>query len=210
VATVTGSGLTASNNQGIWLINANGTASLRVRNGQTNSDGTIYKTIGAPALNNKGEIAFVGSLKTGTGNVTKADATRIWTIGVDGTVQLVAKASGSVPDLDGAVFESFSQLAYPDDCGVIFLATLAAGTGNITSGNNKGIWAVNAAGTTKLLLRTGDSMTVNGTIKTIADILLFSSSTDASGATRQVTTAGDLVYKVKFTDGTYGILESVQ
>jgi hypothetical protein len=209
-ATVIGTGLNTSNNQGIWLISANGTASLRVRTGQTNADGTIYKTIGAPVLNNKGEIAFIGSLKTGTGNVTTANDDRIWSIGANGTIQLIAKASGSAPDLTGAVFESFTQLAYPDDSGVIFVATLVVGTGDTTTTNNVGVWAVNASGATKLLIRKGDSMTINGAIKTIADILLFTSASDTLGATRQITSAGDLVYKVRFTDGTYGILETVQ
>ncbi|MCX6973979.1 MAG: hypothetical protein NTZ94_06690, partial [Verrucomicrobia bacterium] len=112
--------------------------------------------------------------------------------------------------LTSAVFASFTQLAYPDDSGVIFVATLTAGTGGVTTSNNKGLWAVNAAGATKLLLRTGDSMPVNGVTKTISDILIFTSTADASGATRQVTSAGDLVYKVKFTDGTFGVFESVQ
>ena len=93
---------------------------------------------------------------------------------------------------------------------MIFVATLTVGTGGITTGNNKGIWAVNALGATELLIRTGDSLTVNGAIKTIADLLIFTSSADICGATRQVTSAGDLVYKVRFTDGTFGLLESLQ
>ena len=209
-ATVTGTGLNTSNNQGIWLINGNGTGSLRVRKGQSNTDGTIFADIGVPVLNNNGQIAFIGTLKTGSGNVTKADATRIWNIAANGTIQLVAKASGPAPDLNGAVFETFTQLAYPDESGVIFVATLTVNTGGITVGNNKGIWAVDALGVTKLLIRTGDSMTINGAIKTIADILIFTSSAEMSGATREVTSAGDLVYKVRFTDGTFGLVESVQ
>ena len=93
---------------------------------------------------------------------------------------------------------------------VSFVATLVIGTGDVTATNNMGVWAVNASGTTKLLIRKGDSMTVNGAVKTIADILIFNSSAETSGATRQVTAAGDLVYKVKFTDGTFGLLESLQ
>jgi hypothetical protein len=209
-ATVTGTGFSTSNNQGIWLINGNGTSSLRVRKGQVNTDGTIFAQIGSPVLNNNGQIAFIGALKTGTGNVTKADASRIWNIAANGTIQLVAKASGPAPDLNGAVFQTFTQLAYPDDGGVIFVATLTIGTGGITTSNNKGIWAVNALGVSELLIRVGDSLTVNGGFKTIADLMIFTSSADMSGATRQVTSAGDLVYKVRFTDGTFGLLESVQ
>ena len=93
----------------------------------------------------------------------------------------------------------------PEGGGVVFLADLAPGAGGVNAGNSQGVWSADRTGKLKLLVRTGDGMQVNGAIKTISALTIFTSTPDAGGQTRSFNNRRRLAYKAAFTDGTQGI-----
>jgi len=202
--TLSGNGITTSNNTGIWLYGANGTGSQLLRTGQEAPGGGVFKSLSAPLLNSVNEIAFTGTL-TGNG-VTKTTATGIWSADSSGTLQMVARSGAAAPGLSGAVFGTFNQLACPDETGVVFVATLVNGYGGTSNSNNVGLWAVPAPGETpELILRKGDSFTAGGVTRTVAEILIFNSTAENAGATRHINSSGDLIFKINFTNGSSGL-----
>jgi hypothetical protein len=202
--TLSGNGVLTTNNTGVWLYGSNGAGSQVIRTGQSAPGGGIFKTLSAPVLNSSNEVAFMGTL-SGSG-VTTTNAAGIWSADSSGNIQQIVRAGAAAPGISGAVFSTFTQLAYPDEAGVVFVATMAAGTGGITATNNVGLWAAEAPGDTpELIVRKGDSFTVGSSPKTISDILIFNPSTETAGAARHMNALGDLVFKITFTDGSSGL-----
>jgi hypothetical protein len=201
---LSGNGVLTTTNSGIWLYSSNGTGSQVVRTGQSAPGGGIFKTLSAPVLNSSNEVAFMGTL-SGNG-VTKTNAAGIWSSDSSGAIQQIVRSGSAAPGIPGAVFSTFTQLASPDEAGVVFVATMATGPGGIATSNNVGLWAAEAPGDTpELIVRKGDSFTVGSSPKTISDILIFNSSTETAGAARHMNALGDLIFKITFTDGSSGI-----
>jgi hypothetical protein len=201
---LSGNGVLTTTNSGIWLYSSNGTGSQVVRAGQSAPGGGIFKTLSAPVLNSSNEVAFMGTL-SGNG-VTKTNAAGIWSADSSRAIQQIVRSGSAAPGISGAVFSTFTQLASPDEAGVVFVATMATGPGGIATSNNVGLWAAEAPGDTpELIVRKGDSFTVGSSPKTISDILIFNSSTETAGAARHMNALGDLIFKITFTDGSSGI-----
>jgi hypothetical protein len=175
---LSGNGVLTTTNSGIWLYGSNGVGAQVVRTGQ-----------GAPSA-----------------GVTATNAAGIWTADSSGTVQQVVRAGSSAPGVSGAVFSTFTQLAYPNEAGVVFVATMATGPGGISASNNVGLWATEAPGDTpELIVRKGDSFTVGSSPKTVSDIQIFNPSPSTAGSGRHMNALGDLVFKITFTDGSSGL-----
>jgi hypothetical protein len=202
--TLSGNGVLTTTNSGIWLYGANGTGSQVVRTGQSAPGGGFFKTLSAPVLNSKNALAFTGTL-SGNG-VTTANTTGIWSAEASGTLQQIARAGAAAPGISGAVFSAFTQVAYPDEAGVVFVGTMATGPGGITATNNTGLWAAEAPGVSpELILRKGDSFQVGSSLKTVSEILVFNQPAATAGAVRHLNAFGDLIFKITFTDGSSGI-----
>jgi hypothetical protein len=151
-------------------------------------------------------LAFTGTLKAGIGGVSSSNATGIWIVSPEGVLSTVARAGDLAPGLSGAKFASFNQIVLPDEAGIAFVATLATGSGGISSSNNIGLWAAPVSGGEPVLIvRIGDSLTVGGVVKTIASFSVFSASPNTPGAGRHFNAAGDLVFRLVFTDKSSGI-----
>jgi hypothetical protein len=179
-----------------------------VRTGVAQSDGRIFQTISSPILNGAGNLAFTGALKTGVGGVASANATGVWTISPEGELATIARVGDAAPGLSGARFASFSQIAYPDEAGIAFTATLATGAGGVTTSNNFGFWAASEPGSSpSLIIRTGDSFVVGGVTKTISKFSVYSASAATAGARRSFNALGDVIFVLTFTDGTSGLFK---
>ena len=100
----------------------------------------------------------------------------------------------------------------PDNGQPVFLAKVAAGPtqaglpSGIGATNNMGVWAVDATGAIRLLVRTGDTLLVHGGPKTVSLLSLLSAVTGSPGQARSYNDAGDLVFRATFTDHTQAIL----
>jgi hypothetical protein len=221
-AVIAGGGIAAGNNSGIWA--ESGTArnlELVARLGESSTysavtaSGTqtisgVFTALGNPVSNAGDQVAFIGTVKIGTGR-TAASSQGIWVAGTAASgLSLVTQAQNPAPYCAiGAKFSSFAELVLPDQGGAVFVANLAA-TG-VTTANNQGLWAVGTNGQLNLVARKGDVLVVdsNNDLKTVASLSIFSTSTATAGQTRSFNNAGDLVYKVTFTDGTQSLYQVV-
>jgi len=220
-ATITGNGISSSNNSGIWAESGSNGLTLIVQTGTTApsypstsplhksgaTDGT-FLTLSDPVYSNTDTVAFLGTTGNGVG---------IWAT-TSGTLALVARAGDSAPDTTGSVsasspvFAAFSQFVLPDQEGVIFLATLTNGTGGVTKANNQGIWAMNSNGVLKQVICTGNALTINGSVKIITALSLFNAPAASTGQARHfnnpANNPGSLAFKATFADGTITIVQT--
>jgi len=213
-ATVTGTGsstgdYTTGNNSGIWADDNSGTRQLVVQIGTEapGIPGALFSVLSDPVYNNNNAVAFLGTLKIGTGDTVSTPVNNsigIWS-NDGGTLHLVVRQAQSAPGCpNGEVFSSFSQFVLPDQGGVVLLGNLTSGFA--TTANNQGIWAVDKFGVLKLIVRKGD--TLDG--KTIQTLTFLSSVNQELGQTRSFAQSnGNLLYKVTFTDSSWGIYKVV-
>jgi hypothetical protein len=203
-ATFSGNGVSSGNNTAIFRYSSNGTGTLVARTGVASGNQT-FQSLSSPLLNNAKDVAFTGALATG-GNVTSSNANGIWTISSNGTLTKIFRSGDSAPGLAGATFASFSQLAFPANGSIVFAATLATGSGAVSSTNNQGVWAASSTGANpKLVIRTGNSLSVGGAGKTISSFDLFSASSATEGVGRTINSDGDIILKLNFTDKSSGL-----
>lgn len=135
-------GVTTSNSSGIWSESA-GELTLIARAGNAapgTSNAAFDDTIGRPALNAHGHVAFFAELQ-GSG-VSRADDTGIWSDG-SGTLALIAREGSQAPGAPaGANFAGlaghFTSPTHSDSGTVAFRATLQNAIG-ISMGD--GIWS---------------------------------------------------------------------
>ncbi|MEY2906116.1 MAG: hypothetical protein RLZZ408_587, partial [Verrucomicrobiota bacterium] len=179
------------------------TGALVVRTGVASGNQT-FQSLSAPLLNNAKDIAFTGALATG-GNVTSSNANGIWTIDSNGSLTKIFRSGDSAPGVVGATFASFSQLAFPANGGITFAATFATGSGMVSGTNNQGVWSVSNSGATELVVRTGNSLSVGGAVKTISSFDFFSASSVTEGVGRTINSWGDIILKLNFTDKSSGL-----
>jgi sugar lactone lactonase YvrE len=206
-------GTTKTNATGIWADTSSGTRKLIARLGQvapgTGSNAT-YLTLSDPVYNANEAVAFRGTLSVGTGLATAATASGIW-CNSTGSLQIVAQQGGPAPGCPSGVnYLAFTELALDDvdgatqQGGAIFLATLS-GTG-VTTANNAGIFAVDAAGTPQLIVRTGEVF--NG--KIITALAFLPAETVVNGQGRSLSQGtGDLVYTATFSDKSQALVNVV-
>ena len=198
-----GSGITSSNNYGIWADRGS-TRQLIARTGASARGITrgIFAGLSEPVYDNLDRVAFLGTLKVGSG-VTTANATGIWSTGTSGVLSLVTRAQAQAPGCPaGAKFAAFNQFVLPDRGGVMFLGTLTAGSGGVAGANAQGVWAVDTLGRLKLVVRTGDTLNIDGDVKTISTLTIFSPGVQSSHFNR----SGGIIYRATFTDGTQGLI----
>jgi hypothetical protein len=211
-AKVSGSGVSSSSNLGIWADDYTGTRQLVVRTGTTAPDAAgaatsaVFKKFSDPVYSGSNAVAFIGTLTQGGGGVTAANDTGVWS-NDGGTLHLVAREGVQAPGCGaGVVFKTFTQIALPDQGGVVMFAKLG-GTG-VTSASDMGIWAVDTGGTLQLIAREGTAHAVTG--KTIKTLSFLPTIAGVSGQTRGFSqSTGDLVYSATFTDGSAGIFKVV-
>lgn len=171
-----------------------------------------YLLLNDPVNKNSDNIAFISTLGA---PATTANNSGIWSDStVLGTVSLVARKGSIAPDTNGALFQTFREIVLPDVGGTVFLADLKVGTGvpAVTSANKTGVWGSDAAGVVTLLMRVGDTFSVehmgnSGCCmdKIIRSISIFACQPTVGGQGRNWELGGDLGFKASFTDGTNGV-----
>lgn len=151
-AFLTGTGVTTSNNAGLWS-GGPGSLALKARTGSQApgvADGVNFAGLTSPALNGGGKIAFRGTLAGAA--VTSANDSGIWSEG-SGSVALVAREGNQAPGApSGAHFFSFDPPVFNDAGHTAFTASLTGG--GVSPGSNQGIW-LEQSGNLALVARTG-------------------------------------------------------
>ena len=155
-ATLSGPGIDATNDRGIW---SNSAASLHpvVRLGEAapgTADGVNFASFssGGSAIDSTGKVGFFARL-AGTG-VDDSNDSGVWQE-TGGSLTLLAREGSSAPDTEsGAVFSDISpQLSFYVGRGRIPIRANLTGTG-VTAANNSGVWS-QAGGNLHLVVRKG-------------------------------------------------------
>jgi hypothetical protein len=204
VATVTGTGVTEANKTGIWADEGTMPKMSVAREGMLapGGNGAIFSGFSDPVYNNNDLVAFAATL-SGSG-IARTNSIAVCSDYPGGFLSMVAQEGQQAPGCpQGAVFSSFTELALPDQGGVVFLGTLGNLPGIISSVNNQGIWAVDTSGLLQLVVQKGTLHPVTGKLITALSFLPLLPY--AAGQTRSMNqSTGDIVYKATFKDGSSG------
>ncbi len=154
-AGLTGTGVTASNDSGIWTGNTS-SLTLVARGGSPApglSTGAVFRTLinTVPVLNSAGRTAFQAGL-AGTG-ISNSNDTSVWSEGT-GSLALVAQEGSQAPGTSADVnFNFFNTMVSFNEAGqVAFQAGLTGTEVNIT--NDSGVWS-KGSGSLALVARKG-------------------------------------------------------
>jgi hypothetical protein len=161
--------VTDAHGPGIWAKNADAEFGLIARTGDATPEqeapGNQFASAVSPVVNNVGDIAFRAFLQQGVGDTESLNDETIWIATGEGMLQLVARQGdvGSVgsPDAPGtAAGSKFLRLGAPvinDAMDVAFQASLQTGAGDVTEGNDSGVWGPTDGGSgLSLIVREGD------------------------------------------------------
>mgnify|MGYP001259607060 CR=1 FL=1 len=156
--------------------------------------GTVFSGYTGPiiAMNSNGDVAFTASV-TGP-DVDLTNHTGIWSNG-GGQLHLVARKNSAAPGCGPD--EVFSVISPPKiNAGgkAAFSATL---TGEGVDGtNNQGLWAEDADGNLRLIIRTGDQLTVApGDERTVTGLVILADPAGGEdGRPRTFNNAGELAF----------------
>jgi hypothetical protein len=166
MAHLTGPGVTASNDLGLWstALTSNDTVNGRtlhtvVRTGTHppgTAQGVTYKLVGSPAFCDDGRSSFLSSIE-GTGIVSGVNDFGIWaqSTGIFGSLALRALLGAQAPDMPaGVTFEDFFSFPFNAHCQMGLSATVMGG--GIGGNNRSALWA-DVGGTLTKVAQAGDA-----------------------------------------------------
>ena len=162
----------------------------------------------APVYNDVEDIASVVTL-AGSG-LTSANNRAIIFKEEGSAPSLIARLGDTPPGVPpGARWKSFLSLAIPGNKGPLFLATMVSGTGGVTTANDLGLWAVDNAGTLRLVVRESDTINVEGLSKTVRTFTALGVVAGSPDQTRAASNNGYVAYQAVFTDGTRSVIRKL-
>jgi hypothetical protein len=171
--------------------------------------GLNFKRFDDPVADANQTTAF-GATIAGSG-VNATNRTGLWFAGSDNIVRLLARAGDSA--VGGGRWAAFHSLALPNGSGsgAVFTASLAVrGPQSVTRQSNEGLWGVDSAGTLRLLLRTGQTLTVNGAPRSIRRFVALAPAFGTpQGAAIGSDDDGHVTATVTLNDGSRAIVEIV-
>ena len=152
----------------------------------------------SPFSNAAGHIAFRVSMVDTAGNTNENRAILGDT---SGTLKVIAKVGDASPGV-ADTFANFDHPIIGDGDQVAFTASTVGGT--------VGLWREAAGGGSLLLvLKVGDTFTINSVVETVAQIIIPGASTDdRKYETRAIDAAGHILVHVTYASGKTGILLS--
>jgi hypothetical protein len=167
----------------------------------------IFTAFEEPAFNNNYSTAFFATV-TAPGLPASQNRVLIY----DGLEEfnyeptVIARTGKPAAGLtEGELWKDFTAMALPDsNFGPVFLATLEGLTVKAT--NSIGLWATDLDGNVRLLLRTGDTVPVNGVDRTVSLINTLGAALDSPGQGRYVDLLGNVSAQLTFTDGTTALV----
>jgi hypothetical protein len=147
-----------NDDSGIWTEQS-GVLRLVAREG-SNAPGTpggsVFDRLNPPTLGDQGQVAYVGFLREGSGDVVADNSQGIW-LDRDGIPSLVARAGDLAAGASGeAVFRSFNDPVLGGSDHIAFRGFLLEGVGGVSTENRMGIWSGDGD-KLKLIARSQDS-----------------------------------------------------
>jgi hypothetical protein len=176
--------------------------------GDAAATGLKIGTFDNPIFNDQGAYAFSALL---TGVDLNAQNNRALMFSTGAAATMVARLGDLVPDGTGerrydVHYQAFLALGLPDGAGAgpLWMARLSGP--NVAARNNLALFALDAAGVKRRLLRNEDTLDVFGTMKTVATFTALAGGTYPVGGRRAYGTAGTVGVLVSFTDGTTALV----
>jgi hypothetical protein len=117
-------------------------------------------------------------------------------------LEVLAAVGDEAPGASGARFQRFQQLSMLPDRGAVFSALLAQKKG-VTAKNRNGLWAQDSEGKLTLILRSGDSLTVDGVPQKIESFRLM----PPAAAADEFGSDGKLLCVVQFKGGVQRLMQ---
>jgi hypothetical protein len=167
--------------------------------------GLTFKKTADPIAGAAGRTAFAGTL-AGLG-VKTTNRAGLWFTASDGSLRMLARAGELAPG--GGRWAAFESLVLPDgpQSGPLFTGTLILdAAAAVTKANNRALWGVDTGGTLQLLLRTGQTLTVNGGPLTVKSFVALTPSAGSLGAASGFDDDQHVSTLVTFTNGTQAIV----
>jgi hypothetical protein len=169
--------------------------------------GVLFKSLSDPVSGANGAVAFEATL---TGIGIHDGTSGIWFAADGVTPRLIAETGGAAPG--GGHFAKFISMVLPaytsGSDGPIFTAILGLSAGDgVTGKNDFGLWAVDASGAPQLLLRTGETVTVNNQSETVKSFSALQPAPGSPGVAAGYDAAGNITVHASFTDGSQAVLD---
>jgi hypothetical protein len=203
-ATLTGTGVTADNDAGIW-IGSPGDLHLAARKGDAApgvADATFLSLDRQVRINSAGSAVVRASLVGDAIDVS--NNTGLWTLGVGAAPALLAREGDPIASLPGVALDNFFDPIL-DDSGSVFVMARVRGTG-VDPSNNELLMQTRAGGR-RVIARRGDMFQLpTMETKTIARVVF---GDWGPGAGRAVTNhQRQIVYRLVFTDSSEAIVRA--
>ncbi len=163
--------------------------SLVALSGQEVPDGSglTYNLFGDPVVGGAGQIAFAANLSNGGQGLYLSSPWGFKTIAVTGQ-----PAPGT-----SAAFQVFYDAGMINTGGQQAFAASAGG--------DNGVWAVDSSGALSLVAIAGQTVAVDGGLRTIASVSMNGATGGQDGMPRTLNEDGQLVVVLQFVDGSSGL-----
>lgn len=204
VATLAGSGVDDSNDEGIWATDTGGVLHMVLRTGDQapgTDDGVSFSDFLSSEfrLNGAGRIAFSAAL-TGPG-LDNTNDDGVWLGGGGSGLALVVRTGNQAPGTPIGVNFSSLGIRALNDAGQISVRGSLTGPG-LSNADRSGIWATDPDGLLQLIFRSGDLFDVSND-PMIPDLRTIGTGPWTQGAS--LNEAGQLAFRLDFTDRSGGL-----
>jgi probable HAF family extracellular repeat protein len=177
-------GIDATNNASIVLCSG-GSFTLLARTGDPDpiTGATVVK-LSDPVLSDGGALAYIGTLKAGTGDATRANSTALY-VRRNGVTALVARTGGAAAEFGAsATFTGFPEIAVGDGGGLLFLANLSR------AANSPSLFGADLNGGLHVLIGKGATFPVGAGSQTVTSITALAPLAGVGGQTRSLGETG--------------------
>jgi hypothetical protein len=173
--------------------------------------GLTFHFFKAMPLNHEGRGALYATVRNK--NTISNDTEGIWAVSFPAgasspTLSLLAHESDPVPNLLGVEYGKLSSPAINSAGSVALVVSLSGGA--VSAGvNDHAILLFDAAGAATVVARTGETMNISGTPKTIKFLSMLSNYGGEDGQPRAFNDIGQIAFWALFTDDTSGIFVTI-
>lgn len=183
------------------LRSLNGTAFTELLGESVLPEG--FSAFSDPVMNSAGGILFLGTRRAALAGNPPINA--LWHVTAPGSIQSIAAIGGAAADSGGnvvadTVWSKFTTFALPESMGPVFVAQVKGRA--VSAKTRTGLWAVDSQGTTRELLRTGQTIGA----KQLASFTLLNALPGSFGARRSYNGTGSVAVLATFSDRTKSLL----